>query len=470
MMLAATVAACTVEDIKEQPEGPHTYTMTVKASKGVDTKALYFGADGKLNAKWKEGEEKETVTVKEGDTELGTLTAYPDPVDPTKATLKGDLDTPPSANGVELTLEFNSADGYSSQDGTLSYIASHTDYATATTTVTINGTNVTGTSASFENQNAIVKFALQDKSNSSLLTPNIFKVSVMYNFTMQAPRGGSILLPIELKSYEFTIDPSVYTSENALYFALPSWSYVKDKAKKAIEDSFYAQYINIEEALGLIYLEVTVTDGDDTYIYKRTDPGYPFVASKYYDITVKMTKQYRSMDKATTNDIGKVIGANGKIYVNAAEASAAKTTAEAMIAYVGAVSGVCEHGLAVELKDYSTSDNSKNTYTSFTLSEAQNYAAGKTEITGGTWRLPKDEDWQYMFTGNTATTEFNISSFQTKMGLVGNALVDGYYWTDTQITIENKIYQQIIYHSSNAASVQHSATDQYWHVRACLAF
>lgn len=290
LMLAAIVAACTVEDMKEQPVEPQLYTMTVKASKGVDTKALSLSGNT-LNATWAGGE---TVTVKEGDTPLGTLTAYVDPEDNTKATLKGNLNTAPSANGVELTLEFNSAGGFSSQDGTLSYIESHTDYATAETTVTINGNNVTGTSASFVNQNAIVKFTLKDKSNSSVvLTPEKFKVSVMYNFTIQSPKGGTLLLPMELKNYEFTISPSAYSSEEkALYFALPLKSYVEDKAKEAIENSYYSSYINnIAEALESIYLVVSATDGGDTYIYTRTDPGYPFLESKYYSITVKMTKQ-----------------------------------------------------------------------------------------------------------------------------------------------------------------------------------
>ena len=454
LMLAATVAACTVEDIKEQPEGPHTYTMTVKASKGVDTKALSLSGNT-LNATWAGGE---TVTVKEGDTPLGTLTAYVDPEDNAKATLKGNLNPAPSASGVELTLEFNSSGGFSSQDGTLSYIESHTDYAKATTTVTIDGTNVTGTPASFVNQNAIVKFTLKDgetvlKPSKLVVTGSVsddmMSLWETYSHGMQFPT---------IPNFELSISPEAQDA-GFVYFATPGLTNQQLSTLNLILKFYNSTAVTVS---------LTAIVGDETYTYTKN--GYPFEISKYYDIKVMMTKQYRSMDKATTNDIGKVIGANGKIYVNVAEAIAAGTTAEAMIAYVGAVSGVCEHGLAVELKDYSTSDNSKNTYTSFTLSEAQNYAAGKTEITGGTWRLPKDEDWQYMFTGNTATTEFNISSFQTKMGLVGNALVDGYYWTDTQITIENKIYQQIIYHSSNAASVQHSATDQYWHVRACLAF
>ena len=459
MMLAAAVAACTLpEDLTpDQPETPKTYTMTIQAAKGVDTKALYFGDDGKLNAKWADGEK---VAVKEGDTELGTLTAYPDPTDPAKATLKGSLQTPPSASGVVLTLEFNSGSGYSGQDGTLSYIENHTDYAIATTEIVIDNENqtVTGTPTAFENQNAIVKFTLQDKgSSSTVLTPNIFRVSVMYSF-------------FELKSYEFTIAPSAYSSENALYFALPSWATVKEKAKETLASNPLVQYINIDndQALESIKLKVTATVSDETYEYTRTDTGYPFEAGKYYDITVNMTKQYRTMDKATTNDIGKVIGADGKIYINAAEATTASTTAEAMIAYVGEVDGVCDHGLAIELKDYSTSDE-LNTYTNFDYSTADNYASGKSTIAERTWRLPTVADWQYMLAGNTSATEFSdISGFQTLLSAVGKALADNaYYWTSTSVDSEK---HKILYQYNHAASIQESQNTEYWRVRGCLAF
>ena len=455
MMLAAAVAACTLpEDLTpDQPETPKTYTMTIKAAKGVDTKALYFGDGGKLNAKWADGEK---VAVKEGDTELGTLTAYPDPTDPANATLKGSLQKAPSASGVELTLEFNSGSGYSDQNGTLSYIESHTDYAIATTKITIDNENqtITGTPAAFENQNAIVKFTLKDKGQSStVLTPTTFRVSAMYS-------------GIELTYFEFTIDPSAYSSENALYFALPSWAILKEKAK----ETFASEYITIDQALESSNLKVTATVSDDTYEYQRTDTGYPFEAGKYYDITVNMTKQYRTMDKATANDIGKVVGADGKIYINADEASTARTTAEAMIAYVGKVDGVCDHGLAIELKDYSTSDVSA-TYTNFDYSTADNYASGKSTITeGSTWRLPTVADWQYMLAGNTSATEFSdISGFQTLLSAVGNnALADDtYYWTSTPVDSEK---HKIIYQDNHAASIQESSNTQYWRVRGCLAF
>ncbi len=59
---------------------------------------------------------------------------------------------------------------------------------------------------------------------------------------------------------------------------------------------------------------------------------------------------------ATTEDVGKVIGADGKIYANATAATEASTTAVAMITYVGSATGETSftHGLALAMSDASS--------------------------------------------------------------------------------------------------------------------
>ena len=171
------------------------------------------------------------------------------------------------------------------------------------------------------------------------------------------------------------------------------------------------------------------------------------------------------MDKATTNDIGKVIGANGKIYVNVAEAIAAGTTAEAMIAYVGKVEEVCEHGLAIELNDYSTSG-----YVAFDFSSANSYANGKSAIAGSTWRLPTDKDWQYMFWGTyyDTPTVTDISAFNSKLSTAGGTvLVNNSYWTNTSI---NDATAKGILHDGTYVSFNSLTKTDFWYVRACLSF
>ena len=57
----------------------------------------------------------------------------------------------------------------------------------------------------------------------------------------------------------------------------------------------------------------------------------------------------KALAMASWEDVGRVIGADGNVYSTIALAEAAGTTAEAMIAYLGAVDGACEHGLPVLL-------------------------------------------------------------------------------------------------------------------------
>ena len=64
----------------------------------------------------------------------------------------------------------------------------------------------------------------------------------------------------------------------------------------------------------------------------------------------------RALAEATTEDIGKIIGEDGKIYATKEAAEAAGITAVAMIAYVGndaETNSTYRHGLALALKDVS---------------------------------------------------------------------------------------------------------------------
>ncbi len=86
----------------------------------------------------------------------------------------------------------------------------------------------------------------------------------------------------------------------------------------------------------ILFKESTKVSAGKTYdIGRNADPARPFA-----DIT--------------TGDLGKVIGANGKIYADAAAATDAGTSAVAMIVYVGSdnsESAPYNHGLALALSD-----------------------------------------------------------------------------------------------------------------------
>lgn len=292
LMAGAAFTACSSSDdsiIDEQPVNPakQTYTLTVKASKGGDTttRALTLTGEGNktLKAYWNG---TETVTVKEGDTPLGTLTVTPDATDNTQATLSGELDAAPS--GTALTLELFS-DAYNSQDGTLDYIASHCDYATATTTVTYDAVNktVTGTDADFTNQQAIIKFALKDKANDAAISPSALTVT----------DGTST---VELTS----IPAATYTANggdnNVLYVAFPAAGSAKT-------------------------ITLTATVGDDTYTYE-TATAKTFVNGQYYEITVKMTKYVPECSYTAPTLVGGTLTYNGSAQALVTGGSATNAT------------------------------------------------------------------------------------------------------------------------------------------------
>ena len=245
MIMVAALAACTraeqpLNEMPDQPEVPATYTLTLQASKGTDTRGLVLNGNT-LNAIW-DGSEQVYVYLNDNTSqEIAILT----PVQSGQANcvLRGDFAQPPVA-GNALTLKLNT-DNYMDQRGTLAYIGSHCDYAIATVTVTgVNeGTieTVEG-AANFENQQAIVKFTLKDKATDAAISPSAF--TVKSNGTEVATVTG--------------IDSN---SGGVLFVAIPAIS-------------------------GTIDLAATVAS--NTYKYLREN--VTFAAGEYYSITVKMDR------------------------------------------------------------------------------------------------------------------------------------------------------------------------------------
>ena len=292
LMVGVAFAACSSSDdsIIEQPVNPtepKTYTMTVQATKGDAAGTRGLSLDGNtLNVKWNEGEK---VVVMQDDDELGTLTATPDPNDPTKATLTGELDELDLEEDIEFHLHSASCD-YSRQSGVLlskdgeNSIEENFDYALCTVEaesdkiktsvvkdpdgdeqydeyylVTIEG------GITLESQQAIVKFTLVDKADAT--TPmNVTRLEVYDGY------------------YNIFVEPVSPT--NALYVAVNS------------------------DGVELDYHLKAVTAKGDVYTYDRSD--VTFLCGKYYEVKVQMTKQ-----QPATIDLSKLsepyIAVNGDV-------------------------------------------------------------------------------------------------------------------------------------------------------------
>ena len=129
-----------------------------------------------------------------------------------------------------------------------------------------------------------------------------------------------------------------------------------------------------------------------------------------------------------TIDIGRVLAADGNIYADAAQATAAGTTARAVIAYAGCVPNYFDKFLAIAMED---ADNGKHIWAD-ALTAVGTYAGSHAITIGGTpyntnavgatyydqvasdvnassatrttgvvkgWRLPSVSDWRYIFDG-----------------------------------------------------------------------
>ena len=217
-------------------EAEGTYTLSIQASKGADTKAL-ADAGTTLSYTWTEGDQ---VSVYLGETQIGTLTAQSGGSATT--VLDGTLTSPPEVDQT-LTLVYRSPD-YASQDGTLEHIAAHCDYSKASATVAgVSGGKITvDERVVFASEQAIVKFTLKNGDNAL----NVSKLEVADG------------------SHVYTVTPASSTNTNVLYVALPRMA---------------------EETLFL-----TARGKSDNLSYSLTRTGVSFSKGTFYRITAGLTK------------------------------------------------------------------------------------------------------------------------------------------------------------------------------------
>lgn len=265
--LIAGMSACskeinTIEEPSPTTEAPKTYTLTVAATKGGDeptTRALALGgSNGKtLYATWTAGD-KVAVYKGSGDVaiSLGTLTATSVSADGFTCTLTGELTGKPNESDV-LTLKYELG-SYLTQKGTLEFIAEKCDVAIATVkVVTVVDDKITTTAATFENQQAIVKFSLKRPDGTAFAATNL---NVKFG----------------LKTYKVRLDAPM----SDIFVAIPGGSDI---------------------------VSLQASDNTDAYFYEKI--GVTFTNGKYYSIGVKMNCGNVDLSAAT----GDVTLKNGDI-------------------------------------------------------------------------------------------------------------------------------------------------------------
>ena len=170
----------------------------------------------------------------------------------------------------------------------------------------------------------------------------------------------------------------------------------------------------------------------------------------------------KTLAEATAGDIGKIVGADGKIYATKADAEAVATgNAVAMIAYVGSETGVADytHGLALALTDEAEKMN-WSTATGASGAAAHTPAA-PTPMTSS-WMLPSRDQWNKMI-----DAAGGYDALRNGFSVIAGAsnLQSGDYWSSTEY---NSISAR--YYDFGSGDWVIGKKDRECQVRACLAF
>lgn len=303
LLAVAAITACSKDDNAIDETTPATtgapkiYTLTVTASKGGEatTRALSIDDKSALNAKWTKGDAIRVMKRREmpGKVEfplLGTLKATTVSADGLTATFTGSLDEDKVtmadglAEGDKLLLgypgtklgsstsafEFN----YNGQDGTLEKIATNYDYCMTPTLkskmVTVEsvdattGEVTTSGTASFTNQQAIVRFTLYESDGETPFCPTSLDITAVGLVqSVDVPESGDIAPAPSEQTLTITPDGST----NVIYAALRGIS---------------GQTVKLRARNGNKYTDYT------------TNSAVTFTRGKFYDVKVKMTKVFKT--------------------------------------------------------------------------------------------------------------------------------------------------------------------------------
>lgn len=427
--LALMLSACSNEDndIQTPVEQPAKsegipFTATISIGESAMTRALTEDAtNNQIVPTWVAGEK--VALIHNGVNDEMSVASVSGGVATITGTITG---TPTTGDAVTIIYPSTAADGttgnvkanlLAAQDGTLATIAANYDVRKGTGTLKVSGTASLNGNVSLTNQNAIFKFTLSGP-------------------TIDASH------PLVIKKGEnevvTTVKPA--SSTTSVYVAMPPAA-----------SSTYRFIVNSD---------------DNKYIKSGTAA---ITAGKYYQTTLDLsTARYPlALASATVDDLGSVIGADGKIYLNMTAATNASTTAVAMIAYVGSETGVAgyTHGLALAL-----SDKGAMNWTTATGASGVAAHTPAAPTTTSSWMLPSQDQWNKMIDAckNVLGTQNNYQDLRDGfIGISGasNLQSDG-YWSSTQVGSAGAWYYDF-----GQGDWYYGLKDyDSFRVRACLAF
>ena len=373
-----------------------------------------------------------------------------------------------AADDVSTTTPDNDAtikwSNLASQSGSLQFISDHVDLAVFDGEMTAQAVLP---AATLENPLTIGAFTITNSATNDEITDNVKKLIV---------NDGT----------------NTYTLEGG-------WSTVAFVAMKPISKT---QTVTIK-----------AITADNKFIKSFTNKE--LAKNTKYDINVSLPARYPlavTAASVSSEDIGSVIGADGNIFFNAAAATAATTTAVAMITYVGAAgtadaSSTGYKGLALALTDanggsktawcsqttatcltaqYSSDytndmagiantnyliDHAPAGHTHTAASVARNYNGGTHPAGTSAWFLPSAGQWDKMINacknvlGNKNSYEDLRDGFSNAGG---TNLQSKYYWSATESSdYGNTVYAYPFFVGNWAYAEKHREEN---YVRSALAF
>ena len=413
VLTAAIWSACSNKDelaVIEEPAQPRTYTIstTLSPKDGAQTRSTMTDkGDGSISADWEVGDQL-LVGYYNTNSDYKDATAEVTAVDPSTkvATITVTLVNP---NGGDLFFRYpvshynHTKDPYTDQTGTLADINANFAAIWGDGSLTFSGSDVTLSHVTMQPEMCIWKFSFTD--GSSDITKDITK------------------LVIDFPSYgTYKVSPS---SLGTIYVAL---------------------YGNVIKGDPICITAMTATG-----IYRRA------AASVTLDSGTTYTSMGLALKKA---EVGKVFGADGNIYDNAA-ATPGGNTAVALITYVGnnaETNATYNHGLALALEDANSGNTVElcsqqsetcldnqygdvsaaktdmagiantdalvgtNTHNHAAAAVARNYNGGTHPVGTSKWFLPSAGQWDKMI-----SAAGDYATLMTKAGLRKN-----FYWSSTE--------------------------------------
>lgn len=284
-LLGTVLAGCQKEvEIQNPEEQPveKGWTLTVKVSKGVETKALdYDGANNKLSPYWEVGETVDVYLVGGGDTKIGTLEVKS--VDGTTgvAELKGDISETGLTEGssiLKLVTPGNGQDWtYANQDGQTPDDAF--DFATSCLRVKTLDTVIKE-----------IETEGYDPVNDAIVTDPVFtSEQSVYRLTFKV--GGSAIDPLS-----FTMSASQNKLVQTRTFNGSDWTSVygpiSAMPSQSTSDHFYFLSVRNENEGTTNKYSFTVVNAMDDILYEGTkDIDKQLVNGKLYNATINLTQK-----------------------------------------------------------------------------------------------------------------------------------------------------------------------------------